>query len=311
MHTAAVLRSMQLCTLMLRNSDARFQDVKAFASREGIQRGVFMASMPNDAVHVEFVNGDLAGEAAGPEEYAALRVLDLSCVNWEGNSAGDQDTARAMVSNHDNIVLVKRKHVARSSGAVSDSQLQVTVRNVESSFSDVKCFATLDDAKRRIFKASVANGTTAELIGKLPEDLEDYAQIRAKDSSGMGLSWVKRKHLEPSQSLGQPMLVGQQQLVALRNADARFADVKCFASLDDVRSGLHMVSVPNGGHMGLVHAEDTDDESYVLLRIVDASLVEWAGTGAGKDMARQRIEQAGGCVWAKRKHTQALTSSAV
>jgi hypothetical protein len=96
------------------------------------------------------------------------------------------------------------------------------------------------------------------------------------------------------------------QQVSLRNADGRFPDVKCFVTLTDVSNGIHMVSIPNDTHLELVHAEGSDAESYSLLRILDTASVEWAGEGAAMDMARQRVEEAGRKVWAKRKHIQVV-----
>lgn len=93
------------------------------------------------------------------------------------------------------------------------------------------------------------------------------------------------------------------QRVAVRNADGRFLDVKGFASLTDVSNGLHMVGIPNDTHLELVHAEGSDAESYVLLRILDMAMMDWPGEGVAKDLARQRIEEARQ-VWAKRKHIQ-------
>merc|ERR1712007_191813 len=69
-----------------------------------------------------------------------------------------------------------------------------------------------------------------------------------------------------------------RQQVCLRNADGHFGDVKCFASRSDASDGIHIVSVPNGIHMEFVHMEGMDQESYVLLRIIDTTVVEWAGT---------------------------------
>ena len=64
---------------VLRNADLRFTNVKAFLSEEDIGRGVFMASVPND-VPIEYIGNGVMDE----EAYVAVRLLDLTCICWEG-----------------------------------------------------------------------------------------------------------------------------------------------------------------------------------------------------------------------------------
>merc|ERR1712216_153148 len=150
--------------------------------------------MGNDAVALELV----ASRSANPEDYVEVRLLDLSVVRWEGSTASDRDAAKAIVTDADGVVLVKGKHVAKAPVVAapvgSHYSKQVTVKNADDRFQDVKCFATLEDAARGVFKASLLNGVLLELFGAVPEDAEAYVQIRSEDAI-VGLSWVKLKHL--------------------------------------------------------------------------------------------------------------------
>jgi hypothetical protein len=293
---------------LVRNYDRRFLDVKVFACRDDIVRGVHMASLPNHAVPVALVTRP----TNNPEEYVEVHIRDVSRVVWAPGADGrSQDGARAVVERNNNIVLLKRKHIEcmdRESSVVLGQSVSVIIRNSEARFDHVKCYATFEDTTRGIFKDGIANGTPAEVTRELPADMDAFVEIYTRDSAGgAASSWVKRKHLEPSASAqvaAEPSAQFERP-VSVVNADLRFADVKCFASLDDARRGVYMASAPNGTIMDFLHAESGDGD-YALLRFADSSLTYAGRDVAAQTLAREMLERNGKRVWLRRKHVQEL-----
>jgi len=135
-----------------------------------------------------------------------------------------------------------------------------------------------------------------------------YVEMAERESMMRMIEVLPRNRRSGTEGIARKPIYAAHRQPWLRNADERFADVKGFVSRADASNGIHVVSVPNGARVEVVHSEGMDDESYALLRILDSVFLQWEGHGAGRYLAEQRVEQAGGCVWASCKHVQGIES---